>query len=618
MLKKSRRNGIIAYIVLTNDFKGVTSDMEKRFETIAQNAIRSLLSGWLITQFFCMIFNVDAGTSVNFAVDAGIIGFVVAVIIFSALVFLADGIFEDKNVSAYAFVLSLLAFTFSLLLKRNDMYVYIFMTLLIMITFYCFYKKYKPQFIHNEFDTATVIVIVAAFAVLACTVTLLMALFRYLTYSSPGYDFGIFCNMFHSMKTDFSMNTTCERDKLLSHLAVHISPIYYLILPVYYFFPSPVTLNVIQPIIIYSGVIPLYLLTKKLSLTKNASAFLCVAFSLYAPLAAGCFYDLHENCFMVPLLLWMFYFCETEKYIPMFAFAVLTLTVKEDAFVYVAIFALYLILTKKQYLKGSGMLVMSAAYFTLCCFILSRLGEGVMESRYSNLQTDGGLLQVAKTLIMNTGFAVGEIFKTDTDGTQKFIYLAQMLMPLAFIPLKSKNYSRYLLLLPIFVNLLTQYKYQYDIGYQYSFSIAAFLFYLSALNLSEMKPKKQNRLTLTAATASALLFVMIVIPKSVSYIQKYNAYKDSYRLMNQAIETIPDDASVTASAHLIPKLAQRAVIYEDEYHETPDTEYFVLDIRGGEKAEARKQKYIDAGYELVKKVDGNLEIYQNKQMVNNQ
>lgn len=592
--------------------------MEKRFEPMVQKAILSVLSGWLITQFFCLLFHVDAGVSVSFAAGADLLIFAVAVVVFSALVFLGDCLYPDKNVSAYAFVLSLPAFAFALLLKRNDMYVYLFMTLLIMITFYCFNKKYKPQFFHTELSTPSVTVIIVTFTVIACTMTLLMALFRYLTYSAPGYDFGIFCNMFHSMKTDFSMNTTCERNKLLSHLAVHISPIYYLILPIYYIFPSPVTLNVIQPLIIYSGVIPLYLLTKKLKLSRNAGTFLCAAFSLYAPLAAGCFYDLHENCFMVPLLLWMFYFCEAEKYIPMFLFAVLTLTVKEDAFVYVAIFALYLILTKKQYLKGGGMLVMSAAYFALCCFILSRLGEGVMESRYSNLQTDGGLLQVAKTLLMNTGFAVGEIFKTETGGTEKFIYLAQMLMPLAFIPLKSKNYSRYLLLLPIFVNLLTQYKYQYDIGYQYSFSIAAFLFYLSALNLSEMKPKKQNRLTLTAATAAALLFVMIVIPKSVSYIQKYNTYKDSYRQMNEAIATIPDDASVTASAHLIPKLAQRAVIYEDEYHETPDTEYFVLDIRGGEKAEARRQKYIDAGYELILKVDYNLEIYQNKQMANNQ
>lgn len=40
--------------------------------------------------------------------------------------------------------------------------------------------------------------------------------------------------------------TTCERDRVLSHFAVHVSPIYYLFLPFYALFPSPVTLEVLQ------------------------------------------------------------------------------------------------------------------------------------------------------------------------------------------------------------------------------------------------------------------------------------------------------------------------------------------------------------------------------------
>ena len=592
--------------------------MKSKFKTSFESVILSILSGWLITQYFCLIFNFEAGVCVDFVSDSSIVLFAVFVILFTLPIFLFDGFLSRKNVSAYAFVVSLLFFTGGLLMKKENMYVYIFMVMLIAVTLYCFDKKIHPEFIHSQLSGRMSVTLIASFAVLACLLTLLPALFRYLTYSTPGYDFGIFCNMFHSMKTDFSMNTTCERDKLLSHLAVHISPIYYLILPIYYIFPSPVTLNVIQPLIIYSGVIPLYLLTKKLGLTKNASAFLCIAFSLYAPLSAGCSYDLHENCFMVPLLLWMFYFFESGKNIPMFLFAFLTLTVKEDAFIYVAMFALYLIIAKKQYFKGSGILVFSVAYFIMCCAVLNHFGEGVMESRYSNLQSNGGLIEAAKTLLMNTGYAVGEILKTKEDTPEKFFYVSQLLLPLALIPLKNKSFARYILILPIFVNLLTQYVYQYRIGYQYSFSIAAFLFYLSVLNLSELKPQKQNKLTFLAAVFSLLLFLMIVIPKSISYIDKYNSGKEMYNQMSEAIETIPDDASVTASAHLVPKLAQRKIIYEDEYHDIPSTEYFVLDIRNKEQSDKRKQKYLDAGYVLVLKVENAVEIYQNASMAENQ
>ena len=65
------------------------------------------------------------------------------------------------------------------------------------------------------------------------------------TFSTPSYDFGIFSQMFHYMKTSGQPLTTLERDGLLSHFAVHVSPIYYLLLPVYCLFPKPETLQVL-------------------------------------------------------------------------------------------------------------------------------------------------------------------------------------------------------------------------------------------------------------------------------------------------------------------------------------------------------------------------------------
>ena len=54
---------------------------------------------------------------------------------------------------------------------------------------------------------------------------------RVYSFSTPTYDFGIFAQMFHSMRTTLLPITTVERDGALSHFAVHVSPIYYLLLP---------------------------------------------------------------------------------------------------------------------------------------------------------------------------------------------------------------------------------------------------------------------------------------------------------------------------------------------------------------------------------------------------
>lgn len=91
---------------------------------------------------------------------------------------------------------------------------------------------------------AGLIIVIIAAAVFLVAV-LVLTVFRVLSYAAPTYDFGIFSQMFHSMRTTGLPVTTCERDRVLSHFAVHVSPIYYLFLPFYALFPSPVTLEVL-------------------------------------------------------------------------------------------------------------------------------------------------------------------------------------------------------------------------------------------------------------------------------------------------------------------------------------------------------------------------------------
>ena len=45
------------------------------------------------------------------------------------------------------------------------------------------------------------------------------------TFDGSTFDIGLFSQMFHRMSTDLSAITTLERDRVLSHFAVHISPI---------------------------------------------------------------------------------------------------------------------------------------------------------------------------------------------------------------------------------------------------------------------------------------------------------------------------------------------------------------------------------------------------------
>lgn len=114
------------------------------------------------------------------------------------------------------------------------------------------------------------------------------------------------------MKTTFTMNTTSERDHLLSHLCVHISPDFYLLLPFYALYSKAVTLQVMQAVVIALGIVPLLGICKNHGLTRMESALTVIAYCLYPVMSGGCFYDIHENLFLPLFILSFLYFLERK------------------------------------------------------------------------------------------------------------------------------------------------------------------------------------------------------------------------------------------------------------------------------------------------------------------
>ncbi len=413
------------------------------------------------------------------------------------------------------------------------------------------------------------------FAAMALFIGILTAL-PYLNHWAPTYDFGIFTQMFHYMKETGAALTTCERDGLLSHFAVHASPIYYLLLPVYLVFPSGVTLLVMQGIIVASGILPLVLIARGHGLSYRATAVFATLYALYPALLEGNFFYLHENCFLPPLLLWLFYAWEKKSSPWVFLAALLVLGVKEDAAVYVAVFALYGLLSGKRRRTSLGVLLLSVLYFLLVTSLMKRFGEGIMsDSRYGEyIYGEGGLFSVIKTVIQNPLYAVKRIFTGE-----KLLFLLQMLLPLGFLPLAIRRPARLVLLIPlVLVNLMTSYVYQYDITFQYVYGTSVFLFYLAVTQYAELREGRQGFL-LATVLAATILFASVPAGR-LSAIENYRASESVRSEMNAALSTLPDEASVAATTFLLTSLAEREEIYELETTvHFNEVEYIVIDRR---------------------------------------
>lgn len=502
----------------------------------------------------------------------------------------SDAVFLPLFFGAYSLLTAFAA--------QNEYYVFVLTALWAILLFY--YRARGWLLFRKEWGAKKERILLAVFAGVFLFFVGGVGVLRHLTYRTPNFDFGIFTQMFYNMRKGLGPVTTVERDKLLSHFAVHLSPVYYLLLPVFALFPSPLTLQISQAVILASAVIPLCLLCKEKGVSRKNTAFLGFILLFFPAVYSGTYYDIHENCFLLPLLLWTFYFFEKNRTLLTLLFVVLTLFVKEDAAVYILFFALFVILDRKKYGKGALFAGIGVCYFLFALVVLNSYGEGIMTGRYQNFITDGGgLFSAVKNVLMSPGYAFTQIFE-DKDGTPlgKVTFLLQIFVPLAFLPVNVKKPSRLLLLLPMLLfNLLTVYPYQYDIGYQYTFGSTAFLFYLSVLNFSEMK-KETGELSLSvAAVCCALCAVTALVPKYTRYYKAYVDEKAQISLMNETLKEIDREKSVIASTMLIPHLSDREELYEVNYHRGNDpklTDLVILDCRNA--YEEYLEKYLDFGY----------------------
>ena len=605
-----------------------TQEMPKKegFKYTLETFLTTFICSYFLVCVYNLLKHIDDEvyyTSLDFlqAEGSAFVGMLIAVILLAVGLTALTVLLPKYNIVPNVLVASAIMLAFLLMYKSDTSQYYMYFAVMLVMAIVLVYATEKNcfSFIKSDFHSGIMWGAVGVIAVVFGFFVGGIGVYRYLTYSAPNFDFGLFCNMFYNMAESGLPNVTCERDMLLSHFAVHFSPIYYLMLPFYYIFPSPITLQILQAVVVYSGIVPVVLISRKKGLSKRLTVLAATIYAAYPALSAGCFYDLHENCFLAPLLLWVFYFFEAEKYIPLAIFSVLTLLVKEDAFIYLMIFALYVLISTKKWKIGIPMVIVPLIYFLVVSTLMEQYGTGIMSNRFGNMiyDSEDGLIGVVKTIFVNPGYALSQLFTTSAGNTDKLKYLIQLLLPLGFLPFATKKISKLLLLAPILLNTLTMYKYQPDITFQYSFGITAFLFYIAIINLADLKPSfAKAYLPRVAAVAAILMFTIVVIPKYTTYHDRYENSADVFTRIDYALENeLPEDATVTCSTFLLAHISDRDVIYEVNYHKEgneykTDTEYIVLDVRSGyaktslEIAEYYKSKgyvehYYDDGAVLI-------------------
>lgn len=435
---------------------------------------------------------------------------------------------------------------------------------------------------------AIVSVLVVAFTVIIYIFTAA----KYKSFYHSTFDFGIFCQMFENMAKTGAPYTMVERSKELSHFAVHFSPFYYVLLPGYYIFRSPLYLLFCQALGVALGAFPVRRISRKLGLSPGEATAAAAVYLLFPSMATGCFCDFHENKFLSVLILWAVAFAVEKNRVGTAVFALLILTVKEDAFVYVLAICLWMFVTKRNRVFSLIVAALSVCWFFFACSMIQLSGGEIMTGRFANYVSggEGTLIDAVRTCFIDIGYLFKEVFAgADTEAFREMTYSGQKLefvlwtcVPLLFTPFLKKRPSEMVLLLPLLViNLMPRWMYQYNIDFQYTYGTAALLVFAAVTFLSE-RGKKARYFSLVSMLCICLVFsATLVIPKAEYYKNCYYGNREKYDATEKALSVIESDASVTAYGYIVPHLW-----YIEDLHTCPDyyaplqkTDYYVIDTR---------------------------------------
>lgn len=359
-------------------------------------------------------------------------------------------------------------------------------------------------------------------------------------------------------------------------LADHFHPILISLAPFYWIYPNERTLLFLQPFILLSAMIPIFLLTRHLTKSIFLGFALIFSYSLYLPIQYTLFFDFHEIAFFPPLFAWVYYFFIKEKKIFVGIFLTLILLVKEELGFLVAAFGLYLLIFAKNWrIFGLIWVILGSLYSLLIIHIVIPFLGG--NYRYLDYGAAGNsplgvLINIFKDPL--------KYFQLLFDSPVKQETLYRTFWPFSFLPLLSP--VGILLSLEQFVTRFFDLKTtnRWTLHYHYSAPMAAIaaIGTINALyNIGSRIKKYRRWLFFSAALLLIILTRLEQINASVVLLGKRPEFWQKSPWMqdlDEAITKVDKTASLSAPKDIICHLSTRKKAYF--FEDRQDMDYILI------------------------------------------
>jgi uncharacterized membrane protein len=381
---------------------------------------------------------------------------------------------------------------------------------------------------------------------------------------------------------DLPLDQFRRTDTLLAYHAEFIlAPISLL----YLGYDSPVTLLVLQTVVLGLGALPAFWLARDRLGSEFAGLVFAAAYLLAPAIEGANMSDFHGVSLTASLLFFAFYYVQARRYRPFFALILLSMSSKEDIPLVVLMMGLYIFFFLREHKVGAITAAMGLGWFLICTLAILPFYNGLPSSPFVHRLTIFG--PTLKASLLNILREPALLVRWFTQ-PEIVAYLGGLLASAGFASLLSPAILA--ISAPVVaMNVLSTWNWTYSEGAHYSASIVPFVMISGIYGLGYLARQLSQRCRrLPYRWAVNGLAVLVLIISGVHHVQiglsplarsfHLPRLTPHHRLAQTFIDRIPPDAPLSAQSSLYPHLAHREKAYF--FPAINDAEYILLDVTG--------------------------------------
>jgi uncharacterized membrane protein len=336
----------------------------------------------------------------------------------------------------------------------------------------------------------------------------------------------------------------------INRLGAHVDPILAAFAPLWWLWPSPAMLLVLQAAVVALGALPVFWLACKHLGSERLGSLFALAYLLYAPVQWLPLDEFHPVALACPLLAFAVWYLDEGRLGAAAPFLVLAALTKEEIPIVIAALGVWYAVARGRRLGGTALAVsgVAVAAFYLAV-VIPHFREGEAPAFYERYDAVGGSPSgIVETAITDPLVLIRAV----TEG-RDLGYLLQLGLPLAGLFLAAP-----LLLLPalpeLAANLLSEVSTQTSIEFHYTAPIAPFL--LMGTILGVARAPRLVPVVLVASVAGAV----VLGPLRAGELRP-DQISEHDRVAAQAVGLVPAHAPVSSTNGLGAHLSARRRVF---------------------------------------------------------